>query len=132
MYSLCPVNSLVMRWVTGKPLSAISMLGPTTCSKLMVPYRSRAVSQASQAEGTTLRPTPMGIVPSYFFRKTSGSMAMGQRPSPEMLARSLVSARWTNMGATPAKLVCCGEVTFSAMPAATPASTALPPASSIW
>ena len=115
----------------GKPRSASSMLGATTSPKVMVPYPSRAVSQASQAAGTTLRGIPSGISPPYFLLNCSRSAAWGQRPSPLMVTTLSVPASYRTMGATPAKLVSWGRVTFRAMPEATPASTALPPCSRI-
>ena len=48
---------------TGKPFSASSSAGVTTCSKVIVPYFSRAVSQASTAAGITVRSIPVGIWP---------------------------------------------------------------------
>ncbi len=83
--------------------------------------------QASGAAGTTVRRTPLGMRPSA--RKASRGMARGQWPSPAMVS-SVPSARRIMIGATPATFTRSGSSTPSASPAAQPASTALPPASS--
>ena len=47
----------------GNPFSASSSAGVITCSKVIVPYRSKAVSQPSGAPGVTHRRMPSGISP---------------------------------------------------------------------
>ena len=60
---------------------------------------------------------------------TSGGSAIGQCPSPAIVS-TVPSAMRMRIGATPATFTRSGCNTPSAMPAATPASTALPPPSS--
>ena len=73
---------------------------------------------------------PAGIRPQWCFRKYSQLAASGQTPRPLTVKNSPVSAQYTMMGATPPKLAISLSTTLRASPAATPASTALPPASS--
>jgi len=55
--------------------------------------------------------------------------ALGRRPRPLMDTVLPLAASWMMIGATPPNPVHCGRVTLMAMPAATPASVALPPCS---
>jgi len=87
------------------------------------------VVQASGAAGTTVRRTPLGIFPPCSRMKMSGGRDRGQWPRPAMVS-TVPSARRIMMGATPATFTRSGSSTPSAMPAAQPASIALPPASS--
>jgi hypothetical protein len=63
--------------------------------------------------------------------KYSREDARGYGPTPDTSNVSPVRARCTRIGATPATLTMSGCTTPSVKPAATPASTALPPAESI-
>ena len=78
---------------TGWPRSARSSAGATTCLKLIVPYRSSAVSQASAAAGTTVLRMPIGISPPALRWKYSIEAARGQRPSPLIVTTESDSAR---------------------------------------
>ena len=111
----------------GKPFPARSMAALATSPKVMVPYRESAVIHASAAAGVSDASTPTGILPPWFFWKYSMDAALGHTPRPSMVTTSLRSARWITVGATPRKLQSSTCTTFSAMPTATPASTALPP-----
>ena len=62
----------------GNPFSASSRAGVTTCSKVIVPYRSSAVSQPSGAPGVTHRRMPSGISPPA----CSVEVVDGGRPGP--------------------------------------------------
>ena len=55
--------------------------------------------------------------------------SFGHLPSPLMLTTRFCPVSYIRIGATPPKLVLPGSTTLMAMPAATPASVALPPSS---
>ena len=93
-----------------------------------VPWRRSAVIQASGAAGITVRSTPSGILPPCSRMNRSAGIAFGHQPRPAMLS-TVPSARRMMIGATPATFTRSGCSTPSAMPAAQPASIALPPAS---
>ncbi len=116
---------------SGKPRSAHSRAGATTCAKVIVPARARAVHQASGEAGTTVRRSPTGISPSHFVRKNSEVARRGYGPTPDTSKVSPELAWCTRIGATPAKLTMSGCTTPSVSPAATPASMALPPSDRI-
>src|SRR5206468_3375461 len=94
----------------------------------MVPQRARAVQQASGAAGTTVRARPGVIWLPCRWRKYATELARGYGPTPETCHVSPVRAMCTRIGATPATLTMSQWTTPSVMPAATPASIALPPA----
>ncbi len=102
------------------------MAEAATSAKRMVPWRRSAVIQASGAAGTTVRRTPSGIFPPCSRMNKSAGRVFGHQPRPAMVS-VVPSARRIMIGATPAKLTRSGCRTPSAMPAATPASMALPP-----
>ena len=113
--------------LTANPSAAHLIAAAAMSAKRMVPWRSSAVIQASGAAGTTVRNTPDGISPAAW--KRSAGRLIGQWPRPAMVS-SVPSAMRRMMGATPATLTRSGSSTPRARPAAQPASTALPPASS--
>ena len=81
------------------------------------------------AEGRTQRLTPRRIRPPCSRWKKSIVAAFGHQPSPLMVSTVPLSARYIMSGATPPMLVRSACVTLMQSPAATPASTAFPPAS---
>jgi hypothetical protein len=97
--------------------------------KLIVPKRSSAAIHAAGAAGVTVRNRPSGMRPPCSRRKNAAEAAAGQTPSPSIVTTSPLSARRIMIGATPATLTMSLCSTPSAIPAATPASIALPPAS---
>src|SRR5262245_24517244 len=96
----------------------------------MVPQRASAVSHASGAAGTTVRASPGAIWPPCRVLKYSTVETRGYGPTPDTCHVSPVFATWTRIGATPATDTMSMWTTPRQMPAATPASTALPPAAS--
>ena len=105
--------------------------GAATSANDIVPYFSSAVIHASGAAGTTVRSTPTGILPPWCFWKYSALAFFGQQPRPLIVTASPRSASQIRIGATPPMLTWMPSRTPVAIPAATPASIALPPASSI-
>ena len=75
-----------------KPSRASRMEASATSPKVMVPWRSSAVIQASGALGTTVRSTPTGMCPSCSRAKRSGVTAAGQVPRPLMVSTCPVVA----------------------------------------
>src|SRR3990167_6144156 len=115
---------------TGKPRLACSVADAATSANDIVPQRPGAASHAAGAAGTTVRARPGGIWPPCRSRKYARLEARGYGPTPDTWNVAPVRARCTRIGATPATLTMSGCTTPSVSPAATPASIALPPASS--
>ena len=119
-----------MNCETGNPRSACSVAAVATSANDMVPQRARAVHQASGAAGTTVRARPGAIWLPCRSRKYATELARGYGPTPETCHVSPVRAMCTRIGATPATLTMSQWTTPRVIPAATPASIALPPAPS--
>ena len=75
-----------------KPALASLIAAAATSPKVMVPWRSSAVIQASGALGTTVRRRPTGMCPPCSRWKRSGVTAPGQVPSPLMVSTCPVLA----------------------------------------
>ena len=73
-----------------RPLPSYTLIPPD-----QVQDRDRALAaiQASGAAGTTVRSTPLGILPPCSRINSSGSSALGQVPSPAIVTTSSFSAR---------------------------------------
>ena len=113
---------------TAKPSRASRSAGEATSAKLIVPRSRTAVIHASGAAGVTVRRKPVGDGAAVLAHEEVGRNAL--RPYTEAGdADGLAPAMRIMIGATPAKLTSSAWSTASAMPAAQPASTALPPAS---
>ena len=75
-----------------KPSRASLIEASATSPKVMVPWRSSAVIQASGAAGATVRSRPTGMCPSCSRWKRSGVIAAGQVPRPLMVSTCPVFA----------------------------------------
>src|SRR5438876_3810555 len=104
------------------------MAGAIASANDIVPHRASAVHHASGAAGTTVRANPGGISPPWRVMNHCTVDARGYGPTPETCHVCPVDATCTRIGATPATLTMSGWTTPSVIPAATPASIALPPA----
>jgi hypothetical protein len=111
-----------------KPRSANVVADAATSANDIVPHRASAVHHESGAAGTTVRASPGAICPPCFSFKYATVERRGYGPTPATCHVCRVAAWWTRIGATPATLTMSQWTTPSVMPAATPASTALPPA----
>ena len=78
-------------YMTNPPCASL-IEAAATSPKVMVPWRSSAVIQASGAAGTTVRSTPAGICPPCARAKRSGAIARGQLPRPLMVSTCPVFA----------------------------------------
>ena len=119
-----------MKGYMGNPSRAKRMAAPATSAKDMVPNSSSTVSQVSGAPGTIAFQIP-SIRPSWLSRKYATEAALGQTPTPLSATTSRRSAEYKSEGATPENEVNWLSSTLVAIPMATPASNALPPASRI-
>ena len=112
----------------GTPARQSSIAGSTQSASGNSPYRSCAVSRASQIPGTETDRMPSVTMPSA---KRSGVAAKGAAPVPFATSTVPLSFICTMMKPSEAMPDPCGSATPSAKPIATAASTALPPFSSI-
>src|SRR5690606_20658800 len=109
------------------------MAGSSTSRGDMVPCCSSSSIQAPNAPGTTAgsRPVP-GITSRPSSRSFSTDAALGATPWPEMASTACFSSDQTRIGTSPPGPFRCGSTTCSTKPAATAASAALPPRSSMF
>ena len=115
--------------VSGTPSSASEIAGASTRARSIEPKRSSAASQPPRLPGVA---HDFGPPASSSSVQAAGSDALGARPMKSSTCRSPVRPREMSMRPIPAALDMKGSTTFSVEPTATAASTALPPACSIW
>jgi hypothetical protein len=113
----------------GKPFSAMSMAGCSTCANVIVPHRSSSVYQASTTPGTVPESSVSlsGSFPPRFFWYHSMVASFGAVPSALMDTTVFVLASYTRITASlPTPLDAASTMPSTAWPA-TAASNALPP-----
>jgi len=97
-----------------------------------VPKCCRARIQASKAPGTIAASNPLpGIISILAWRNHSTVARAGAVPWPLIATVRAVHGSWISIGASPPIPLSWGLSTARARPAATPASTALPPRSNM-
>ncbi len=112
-----------------KPSPASAEAAAAHSANRHVPNRCRTRTYADTAAGTTPTGGPSGMSPPYRAVNASRVTVWPHQPSPATLKTESEAAGRTRIGATPPRLHMSAWTTAAARPAATPASTALPPAS---